>query len=230
MYVRMYEISGSAIVSGSAKLIGAGEEIAACRRVFDGWFPEEAGIKEIAEILSDQSPGVDEGAAGGQCFIETRTQEASGTAEYWTIDGEKLTEPPESLTRGIDRCCATQPPTGYKMVVLLPKKLSYIAKIRDELAELQKCVSGYIEITYPFDDNCLVIGNDEAKLIGMMGNRRINGEIYAGPLLIAGDDFKGGFCDLTQKQAEKYVERFLLPENISDEEVDGSIRIEIYVV
>ncbi len=75
-----------------------------------------------------------------------------------------------------------------------------------------------------------MIGNDEAKLIGMMGNRRINGEIYAGPLLIAGDDFKGGFCDLTQNQAEKYVERFLLPENISDEEVDGSIRIEIYVV
>ena len=74
------------------------------------------------------------------------------------------------------------------MVIVEPHKPAYEALVEDSLESLQRAVKGYIEITYPFDDNAMVIGNEEAKLIGMEGNRRVNGSVYAGPLLIAADD------------------------------------------
>ena len=67
----------------------------------------------------------------------------------------------------------------------------------------------------------MVIGNEEAKLIGMEGNRRINGSVYAGPLLIAADDGEGGTTDLTDEQIERYRQMFSMPEDISDDEVQA---------
>ena len=93
----------------------------------------------------------------------------------------------------------TEPLHGKKMVIVEPHKPAYEAVVGDTLESLQRAVGGYIEITYPFDDNAMIIGNEEAKLIGMEGNRRINGSVYAGPLLIAADDGEGGTTDLTDE-------------------------------
>ena len=116
-----------------------------------------------------------------------------------------------------------EPITGYRMLVIEPHKAPYEMVIPDGLEPLQQAVGGWIECTYPFEDNTYVVGNEEAKLIGLEGNRRINGQIDAGTILIAGDDGEGGTMDLTDEQIEKYTEMFKIPENITDEEVQNDI-------
>ena len=115
----------------------------------------------------------------------------------------------------------TEPLHGKKMVIVEPHKPAYEALVEDNLESLQRAVGGYIEITYPFDDNAMIIGNEEAKLIGMEGNRRVNGSVYAGPLLIAADDGEGGTTDLTDEQVEQYRQMFAMPEDISQAEVEA---------
>lgn len=115
----------------------------------------------------------------------------------------------------------TEPMHGKKMVIVEPHKPAYEALVEDSLEALQRAVGGYIEITYPFDDNAMVIGNEEAKLIGIEGNRRVGGSVYAGPLLIAADDGEGGTTDLTDKQVEHYKQMFSMPEDISEAEVQA---------
>ncbi len=115
------------------------------------------------------------------------------------------------------------PITGHRMLVIEPHKEPYPMVLPDGLRPLQQAVGGYIEITYPLEPNAFVISNENAKMEGLDGNRRIEGEIYAGVLLIAADDGCGGTTDLTDAQIEKYTEQFRMPEEISPEEVAGSI-------
>lgn len=115
------------------------------------------------------------------------------------------------------------PIAGHRMLVIEPHKEPYEMVIPDGLEPLQQAVGGWIECTCPFDDNAYVIGNEEAKLIGLEGNRRINGGIYAGTILIAGDDGEGGTMDLTDEQIQRYTEMFKTPEDITPEEVQNDI-------
>ena len=117
-----------------------------------------------------------------------------------------------------------------------PGKQAYETFVRNSLESFQKAVEGDIERTYPFDDDVVaIIGNEEAKLIGMPGNRRINGEIYAGPIFIVGITFQKtltetGYIDLTDEQTERYLKMFNIPDNISDEEVAKDVDCGIYIV
>ena len=115
------------------------------------------------------------------------------------------------------------PIQGYRMLVIEPHKEPYEMVIQDGLEPLQQAVGGWIECTYPFEDNTYVIGNEEAKLIGLDGNRHINGQIYAGTILIAGDDGEGGTMDLTDEQIQKYTKMFKKPEDITPQEVQNDI-------
>lgn len=121
-----------------------------------------------------------------------------------------------------------EPLHGRKMVIIEPGKPAYAALVDDSLESLQRAVGGYIEITYPFDDNSMVIGNEEAKLIGMEGNRHICGSVYAGPLLIAADDGEGGTTDLTDEQIRTYTEMFAEPEEIQQQEVEADTGFFLY--
>ena len=64
--------------------------------------------------------------------------------------------------------------------------------------------------------------NDEGKINGMEGNRKICGDIIAGTFLIAGDDGCGGTTDLTDDQIDKYTKMFEADESYTPEEVEGS--------
>ena len=121
-----------------------------------------------------------------------------------------------------------EPLIGRRMIVIEPHKAPYESVIPDKLESLQEAVGGYIEITYPFDDNAIVISNEESKLIGMNGNRRVNGQIYAGPMLISADDGSGELTDLTDEQIAKYTEIFRHPEEISREEVENDTGFTFY--
>lgn len=118
----------------------------------------------------------------------------------------------------------TQKPDDLlKVVMVEPNKPAYQAEIEDSLKGMQRAVRGMIEATYPFDDSAFIYSNEESKLNGMDGNRKINGELYAGPMIIVGDDGYGGNCSLTDEQLQKYTEHFQTPEQYTQDDVQDSI-------
>ena len=126
-----------------------------------------------------------------------------------------------------DESLTLKPDNLMTVVYVEPHKPPYIAEIEHTLEAEQKAVGGFIEPIY-MDDVCLV-GNEEAKLIGMEGNRRIGDgtSIIAGPFFICGlteDDFRS----LTEEEAEKYMTQFKEPEQISREEVEADMGFTIY--
>ena len=80
-----------------------------------------------------------------------------------------------------------------------------------------------MEVVYPFEDNAVIVCNEESKLNGMKGNRCLYGDIIAGPMYIVGDNGDGNFCDLTDEQVEMYSDFFAEPEEILDEEVQATL-------
>lgn len=118
---------------------------------------------------------------------------------------------------------AQKPDNLLKVVMVEPNKPAYQAEIEDSLKGMQRAVRGMIEATYPFDDNAFIYSNEESKLNGMDGNRKINGELYAGPMIIVGDDGYGDNCSLTDEQLQKYTEQFQTPEQYTQEDVQDSI-------
>ena len=122
---------------------------------------------------------------------------------------------------------------GLRMLMIQPHKTPIVTYVKDELDSLQMAVSdhcedAYIEYTYPFDDDCMVLGNEEAKLNGMEGNRRLGNSIYAGPIFITRDDGVGGLCSLTDEQVLKYSEMFAEPHDISPEETQADVGFTFY--
>lgn len=96
-------------------------------------------------------------------------------------------------------------------------KPPFVKEIDPGLESLQHEVGGWIEATYPFEDDVAVICNEEGKINGMELNRALrddDGEIFdaiAGPFLIVGlgdEDFDSLSDDLI----EKYRDIFAQPE------------------
>lgn len=113
---------------------------------------------------------------------------------------------------------------GEKAVYITPHHTPLVLNMHiNEYKDLVAAVGGLIELTHPFNDEACVIGNDEAKLIGMDGNRKIGQSIYAGPILIVGDNGDENFIPLTDKQADFYADKFKEIENISEEEVQSDM-------
>ena len=120
----------------------------------------------------------------------------------------------------------TQKPDNLMRVVYVePNKPAYVADVEHTLDAEQKAVGGgLIQTLYFEDDNTTIIANDESKLMGMPGNRRFGdgSTIVAGPFFvvgIAGDDFRS----LTDEEVEKYMDRFAVPDQISQEEVEADM-------
>lgn len=76
-------------------------------------------------------------------------------------------------------------------------------------------------------DGTLIVCNDEAKLNGMDGNRRINGDVIAGPFFVVGEDGEN-FRSLTDTEMQKYMQRFKEIEDISPEEVEENMGYTFY--
>ena len=109
--------------------------------------------------------------------------------------------------------------SGYRVVYVEPGKPAVEKEIGSKLEDLQEAVGGLIECIYSHRDGTLIVANDEAKLLGMEGNRRLDGDsIIAGPFFVCGDTGED-FRSLTDAEVDKYMERFAEPEDITDEEV-----------
>ena len=121
-----------------------------------------------------------------------------------------------------DESKTTKPDNLLKVVYVEPNKPAYAAEVEHTLDGEQRAVKGMIECIYCHDDNTCVVGNEEAKLIGMEGNRRFNDgkSVIAGPFFVVGldaDDFRS----LTEEEQAKYLEKYAEPEQISQEEVEA---------
>lgn len=124
----------------------------------------------------------------------------------------------------------TQKPDNLMRVVYVePHKAPYIADVAHTLEAEQKAVGdGLIEPIDNDDGTCLV-GNEESKLRGMDGNRRIGdgSSIMAGPFFVCGDSGET-FRSLTDEEVTRYMARFAEPEDISPEEVEADMGFMIY--
>ncbi len=109
-----------------------------------------------------------------------------------------------------------------RVVYVEPNKEPRVMDMPHTLEAEQKAVGGLIELVYNDDDTAIVC-NDEGKLIGLKGNRKLgNGTIIAGPFFVVGlteDDFRS----LTDEEVVKYMNRFAEPEQISQEEVESDM-------
>ncbi|MHB1154981.1 MAG: DUF3846 domain-containing protein [Eubacteriales bacterium] len=114
------------------------------------------------------------------------------------------------------------PMKGYRMLVVEPHKLPYEATIEEDYRALQKAVGGNFECNYPYDDGTFLICNEEGKLNGMEGNRKIFDDIITGTFLIAENDGQGGLKNLTDAHVEKYKKQFQADETYTQDEVEGT--------
>ena len=108
-----------------------------------------------------------------------------------------------------------------RVVMVEPGKPAYETEIENTLKAEQEAVGGYIEVL-PLDNGRLLICNEEGKLDGMQGNRRIGNDVIAGPFFIVGE---GGdeFRSLTDEEVKESLKSFAEPEEISQEEVENAL-------
>lgn len=128
-----------------------------------------------------------------------------------------------------DESKAVIPSDTYSVVYVEPHKPAYRTEIGKDLQSLQKAVGGFIETIYDTDDETVYVGNEESKLMGMDGNIHMsNGHgIIAGPFFVIGE--KGdNFRSLTEEETEKYLDKFSVPEDISQEEVQNDTGFQIF--
>ena len=80
------------------------------------------------------------------------------------------------------------------------------------------------------EENVCVLLNDDGKLIGLDGNRRLwNGDIIAGTFYVCGSDNEGNLTSLNDEQIERYSQMFFEPQEFRKEEVEETIRIDFFM-
>ena len=104
-----------------------------------------------------------------------------------------------------------------RVLIIEPHRIPYESEIENTLEGQQGAVEGLIQYIYN-GDGTIIVANDDGKLIGMEGNRRIQGDVLVGPVFIAGDTGED-LCSLTDEQMAHYMERFFEPEEISVKEI-----------
>lgn len=117
-------------------------------------------------------------------------------------------------------------PKTLRVLMVEPHEAPHELFVTDQLDDLQETVGGLIEVIGN-GDGTLLVCNDEAKLIGMDGNRRLDGDVIAGPFFVVGEDGEN-FRSLTDEEIEKYRQRFGEIEDISPEEVKENMGCTFY--
>lgn len=115
-----------------------------------------------------------------------------------------------------------------KVLMVAPGEHPRETVLKNDLDALQKAVSigcdyqGLIEVI-GLENGVCIICNEEGKLLGLEGNRRLGSDILAGVFYVVGEDKCGNFVSLTDAQMEHYNKRFWEPEQFSQGEVTDLI-------
>ena len=109
-------------------------------------------------------------------------------------------------------------------LMVAPKEYPKVVTLKTDLDSLQKAVSigasyqGLIEIIH-LEKGVVLICNEEGKLNGLEGNRRLSNDIIAGVFYIVGEDKAGNLVSLREDKMALYEAYFHEPQDISKEEV-----------
>ena len=123
----------------------------------------------------------------------------------------------------------TQKPENLMTVVYVePGRPAYVAEVLHDLEAEQRAVAGERIDYLDNGDGTLIINNEDAKDMGLPGNRRYGqGQVIAGPFFVVGDA-GDSFRPLTESEVTKYMARFAEPEEISPAEVEADHFIAFY--
>ncbi|MVB12331.1 hypothetical protein CAFE_30640 [Caprobacter fermentans] len=114
----------------------------------------------------------------------------------------------------------------FRVLLVEAEKAPRTAVISNNLDGLQTAVGGMIEIVDLDDKTCLVC-NEEGKLLGLQGNRRVGDDIIAGTFFLCGMDDDGNTVSLSDEQITQYSKQFQEPEHYTDEQVQDALYFEV---
>lgn len=114
-----------------------------------------------------------------------------------------------------------------RVLMVEPGKKPYAADINNDLEAMQRAVEGLIE-PIDLDEGITMVCNEEGKLLGLEGNRRVGRDIICGTFFICGSNEEGEFISLTDEQLEMYSQRFEKEEYFTDEEIEDAFIIEVF--
>ena len=117
-----------------------------------------------------------------------------------------------------------------ELIVLMvePGQHPKVTKIKDDLDALQKAVSigadyqGLIEFVNLGNGDCIMC-NEEGKLIGLEGNRRLGNDILVGVFYIMSENEDGELVSLSEKKIKRYTELFWAPETFGRAEIEDTL-------
>ena len=120
--------------------------------------------------------------------------------------------------------------TQKEITVLMvePGKHPKVTTLKDDLDSLQKAVSigadyqGLIEFVSLGNGDCIMC-NEEGKLIGLDGNRRLGNDILVGVFYIMSENEDGELLSLSEKKIKRYTELFWEPEIFDRSDIDATM-------
>lgn len=119
------------------------------------------------------------------------------------------------------------------VLMVKPNENPIITTMKNDLDSLQKAVSigadyqGLIEI-FAIDDGVCVLCNEEGKLIGLEGNRRIGNDIITGVFYVVGEDGHGNLTSLPEDLLQAYQRHFWEPEQYTRADIEETLFVRIY--
>jgi hypothetical protein len=117
-----------------------------------------------------------------------------------------------------------------KALMIEPGKHPVVTFLNGDLDSLQKAVSigadyqGLIEIIGIGNGDCILC-NEEGKLIGLEGNRRVGSDIIAGVFYIMSEGEAGELASLTEEKIQYYTQRFWEPEMFDSAEIEPAVHV-----
>ena len=120
--------------------------------------------------------------------------------------------------------------TQKEITVLMvePGKHPKVTTLKDDLDSLQKAVSigadyqGLIEFVSLGNGDCIMC-NEEGKLIGLDGNRRLGNDILVGVFYIMSENEDGELVSLSEKKIKRYTELFWEPETFDRTDIEATV-------
>lgn len=115
-----------------------------------------------------------------------------------------------------------------KVLMVEPGKHPSVTVLQNDLASLQKAVSigadyqGLIEIV-PLGNGDCILCNEEGKLIGLDGNRRVGRDIIVGVFYVMSEDREGDLISLSEKKIQYYQKLFWEPQTFDREEIEDTL-------
>ena len=119
------------------------------------------------------------------------------------------------------------------VLMVEPNEHPKATELHTDLDSLQKAVSigadyqGLIEIVSLGNGDCIMC-NEEGKLIGLEGNRRLGNDILVGVFYIMSENEEGELISLTERKIKRYTELFWEPETFDRAQIEETITCHIY--